>query len=171
MAQWVSEWVSQSVSESVTRSPIELFWTAKKPVGFQMRPYAHSCLEWLLQQLWNWQTTSAIWCHAKTLTKQSSMDGGDQGQLGQCLHFYCLMFDNLTDNMLHKIRNKKTGAFQTLHSSRCSAEQDDMWGTQRPHVWSNNVTSQFDEKTSQCSAMKNFHHSASLKTIWPLERK
>ena len=27
---WVSQWVSQSVSEWVTRSPIELFWTAKK---------------------------------------------------------------------------------------------------------------------------------------------
>jgi len=28
--EWLSEWVSQWVSESVTRSPIELFWTAKK---------------------------------------------------------------------------------------------------------------------------------------------
>ena len=29
MAQWVNQWVSDSVSEWVTRSPIELFWTAK----------------------------------------------------------------------------------------------------------------------------------------------
>ena len=81
VSQWVSQWVSQSVSEWVTRSPIELFWTAKN------RRFLSEGVPWAYKALFLWQISSKKyflkWCKFFSLTVLDTM--AFERLLGPCM--------------------------------------------------------------------------------------